>query len=370
MIASLKKYRLSRWQYFGVLLFFLLALFQAVLATSDYVICTEGSGIFLVDKQSCSSGIKGLIPYKSSDMDKSNRAVSPFAQQDVSSLYYRHWLGTDSLGRDVLAGLLAGCWVALRIGILAMLLTIIIGSFFGYLSGYLGDKNVKLNYLELGLLLLLFSLSIFYLVYGSSIAKLFSIALLLVVFVFILRKAGHNSYNNKLINIPFDMLVMRFIEIFRAIPDIFFILVMIGIVREPSITSIVFMIAIVRWPSVARFVRAEIMKIKEEPFVLSARALGLSSFKVFKDHILPLSLSPVIIASAFGVSTAILLESTLSFLGIGIPLNQVTWGSMLNDARQNISMWWLALFPGLMIYFVIYLFNSIGDTVSEQFRGE
>ena len=139
---------------------------------------------------------------------------------------------------------------------------------------------------------------------------------------------------------------------------------------SPSVWKVIFIIALVRWPSVTRYLRAEVLKIKEMQFVQSAQGIGLSDWKIFKDNILPLAASPVIVASALGFAYAVLAESTLSFLGIGVPAEVVTWGSLLTEARRNFSSWWLAFFPGLMIYLVILLFNSIGDRLDDYVRGE
>lgn len=368
IINSVKKFKLKKLQLIGLLIFFVCALMHPFIANEKYVICFDGEDKFMASPEDCTSGIRGLIPYSSKSIDKANRAVGPFDTQKAGSFYYRHWLGTDLLGRDILAGIIWGSYIALRIGILAMLLTILIGTFFGFISGYVGNNGMRIKPLLLFISCLIFTICVFYFWYGGFVVKSISTLCIVGTIAFTIRQSESESYSSNLISIPFDLIVMRFIEIFRSIPDIFLILVLIGIAGQPSITNVIFIIAIVRWPSVARFVRAEILKTKEEQFVESARALGLSSFKVFKDHILPISISPVIIASAFGVSTAILLESTLSFLGIGIPPDQVTWGSMLNAARQNFSLWWLAVFPGLMIYLTIFLFNSLGDTVSEYYN--
>jgi len=131
---------------------------------------------------------------------------------------------------------------------------------------------------------------------------------------------------------------------------------------------VILVIAFLRWPVITRHIRAEILKLKEQKFILSSKAIGQKDWKIFKNHILPLCISPITILVAFGFSAAILTESTLSFLGIGIPIDQVTWGSMLSEARKSFQLWWLAVFPGLMIYFVIALFNSLGDSVSAYFQ--
>jgi len=170
------------------------------------------------------------------------------------------------------------------------------------------------------------------------------------------------------IAIPLDIIILRIIETLRSIPSVFLLLVLLALFSSPSIWNVVIVIAFLRWPTVTRHLRAEILKIRNEDYITSAKASGLSHFTIFKNYILPLTISPVIIVSAFGFASAILLESSLSFLGIGIPLDQVSWGSMLRDARLNLSLWWMALFPGLMIYFIILLFNNIGDSLTNRIQ--
>lgn len=147
-------------------------------------------------------------------------------------------------------------------------------------------------------------------------------------------------------------------------------LVVLALFRKASYGNIILIITLVKWPTVTRFLRAEILAIKEENYIRAAQAIGLPSWKIFKDSILPLAISPVIISCAFAFSSAILLESTLSFLGIGVPVDVTTWGSLLSEARVRSSSWWLAFFPGLMIFFSIFLFNSIGDRLNQYLRGE
>jgi len=165
------------------------------------------------------------------------------------------------------------------------------------------------------------------------------------------------------------LIIMRVIEIFKSIPEIFIVIVLVGLFRNPSVFSLVVIIAFIKWPSATRHIRGEVLKLKDEHFVMSAKALGLSRYKVFRDHILPLALSPAIVISAFGISSAVLLESTLSFLGLGLGADAVSWGTILSQARENVQYWWLAVFPGLAIYLVVLLFNSIGDTINKSLQG-
>ena len=128
----------------------------------------------------------------------------------------------------------------------------------------------------------------------------------------------------------------------------------------------IIIISIIGWPKFARLVRAEILQIKNLEYIESAKSIGLSDFQIILKHALPNAITSVISITAFAISGAILLESTLSFLGLGIPLDQVSWGSMLADARVNFSSWWLALFPGLAIFFVLVSFYIIGNQLNEK----
>ena len=370
MLRQLKKYGFSSAQLIGLFLFMGVGLFHYLLANDKCLVCFGGEKIFLVEKATCSSGIPALIPYSASTLDAKNRNVGPFSQQQVSSLYYRHWLGTDGLGRDLLAGLIHGTSIAFKISMLAMLLTVMIGIFFGYLSGYIGDEGFRVERSILLTGIVISCLALFYLIYGHGLTRLIATLVILVTMAFMGMKSDSTQLSKNSWAIHFDLLTMRLIETFKAIPDVFLVLVLIGMFRKANFTNIILIIALVRWPTITRYLRAEIIKLKEEDFIRSAQALGLSKFRIFKDHILPLAISPVIVATAFGFSSAILLESTLSFLGIGIPPDQVTWGTILNSARYNFSSWWLAFFPGLMIFLTVLLFNSLGDRLSDYFRGE
>ncbi len=351
----------------ALLIFLVMAILHPFIANDKYIIGSSDKGIgLLVTVDDDNSGIKTIIPYSEKSIDKKNRNVGPLDAQEVSSLYYRHWLGTDVIGRDVLAGLIYGTAVAFKVGLLTTLIALIIGIILGFLSGYIGDYNCKISLQALLPFLILCFLSAFYIYYGAEswrwLFVLIPIGYIVVYFRFI------NYRVHQGISIPFDIIILRFIEVIRSIPGVFLLLVLLALFSSPSIWNVVIVIGFLRWPTVARHFRAEILKVRDEDFITSARISGLSHYTILKNYILPLTISPIIIVSAFGFATAILLESTLSFLGIGIPLDQVSWGSMLKDARLHISSWWLALFPGLMIYFVILLFNNIGDSLTNHIQ--
>lgn len=362
---DLKKYNFTRIQTFGIIFFIGIGLLHSVIANENHLVSFDKGISFFENKNPDSKGIGALIPYSDHTIDKKNRNIGPFDKQEVSSLYYRHWMGTDAIGRDVLAGLIHGAWTALLIGFLTTLFASLIGLLFGFLSGYLGDNSIRISKIALITWLLIFAVCLFYMIYVGGFSKLiFAIIPIVLFFVF-----TNKSENNKsAIRIPLDLLVMKTIEIIRTIPDLFIILVLLAFFRQPHVINVILVIVLIRWPTITRLLRGDIIKVKNEDFVRSAKASGLSRIKIFKDYVLPVSLSSVIIASAFGFALAILIESSLSFLGIGLPMDQVTWGSLLRDARSNIRSWWLAIFPGITIYFVIILFNSIGDTLSDYLQ--
>ena len=117
----------------------------------------------------------------------------------------------------------------------------------------------------------------------------------------------------------------------------------------------------VSWTSIAKFTRAELLRIRKLEYIEAAQAFGYSQFRIVFKHALPNALAPVLIAVAFGVASAIIIEAYLSFIGVGIPDDQVTWGSLLNMARDNISAWWIAIFPGTAIFITVTIFNLIGE---------
>lgn len=358
---------LSKWQWIFLVIFFLCGTLKNFIASEDYSICTSPSIKLGKQVKDCSRGIKGLIPYSANSIDKKNRKVSPFEKQDVSSLYYRHWLGTDAIGRDVLAGLFSGANVALRIGLLAVLLSILIGVFLGWLSGYVGDKGFRVKKLDLIFSSIISIGLMFYFFYGSGHTKIICTTLFLQLIAILIYRSDRQDAQG--IAIPLDMIIMRLMEFFKSFPDLIIILVLLSLFSRPSHWNIILVFAFVRWPLVTRYLRAEILKIREKDYIDASRAIGLPEWRIFTSSVAPLAMSPVIISSAFAFAVAILLESTLSFLGIGVPPEVVTWGSMLNEARFDFSLWWLAVFPGLLIYLVILLFNNIGDSLSDHIRG-
>jgi peptide/nickel transport system permease protein len=169
-----------------------------------------------------------------------------------------------------------------------------------------------------------------------------------------------------------DLVISRVFELQLAIPT-FFLLITIAAVLPPSIFLTMLIIGLTGWVGIARFTRNEFLKIRNLDYVTAALALGVSNRKIMFRHILPNALAPVMVSIVLGVAGAILLESSLSFLGIGVPADTVTWGSILNEARSNTFAWWLAVFPGFAIFITMLAFYLVGeglrDALDPRLRG-
>jgi peptide/nickel transport system permease protein len=320
-----------------------------------------------------------LVPYSANSLDlKNSNYRSPFAEQKVASTRWRHWLGTDRLGHDVLAGLIAGTRVALLVGLIAMSIATVIGILAGALAAYFGDDGFRTSRIRL----LLNAVGLFFGWFYGFPARSYAItesdgngALLtgLAIFCGILllsNLAAHFLEKipafGKRIAVPVDLLVMRAIEVLNSVPGLLLLLSFVAVLQKSSIFYVMIIIGLIRWTGIARFLRAELLKIKHLGYVEAARALGFGHWRTLFRHALPNALGPVLITIAFGVASAILLESVLSFLGLGVGEEGVTWGRLLAGARRYPAAWWLALFPGGAIFVAVTIFNLIGEGLTEK----
>ena len=211
----------------------------------------------------------------------------------------RHFLGTDDIGRDVASRIVHGSRVSLSVGFVAVGIYVLIGLTIGAVAGYYGGAT--------------------------------------------------------------DIIASRLIEVMLTIPTFFLIITVVAFLRQ-NVVNIMVVIGLTNWPTVARLARGEFLKTTSLEYVVAARALGATDLRTIFRHVLPNALAPISVAATFGIASAILIESTLSFLGFGVPPSTASWGSILAIARDLLpSAWWLAAFPGLAIFLTVTSYNLVGE---------
>jgi len=272
--------------------------------------------------------------------------------------------------------------VAMLVGLLAMSIASIIGIFLGSIAGYYGDTKLKMSRIRIWLNLLFFPFAFFIAFMArsnlvtdafesSAISGLFQGLWSFVLFLIIMVIPNLLAYPLKRIpflgkrrSIPLDIIVNRIIELLRSIPALLLILAIVAVLGA-SLVWVMIIIGVISWTGIARFIRAELLRVRSLEYIEAAEALGFSRLRIILRHAIPNSLTPVLIAIAFGIASAILTESTLSFLGIGVPPDTITWGKLLAKGRVAPEAWWLAIFPGFAIFLTVTIFNLLGDGLAD-----
>ena len=329
------------------------------------------------NEQSFEVAIWPPIPYAAHTIDlKNGRFTSPLAPQRVEKLSRRHWLGTDQLGRDLAAGLIAGTRTALLVGLVAMTIAGTIGFLLGAAAGYFGNNNLHTHPLigltwvvGLGWIWYYWMVSRSYgLLEGKWLPQVLQALLYSVLFGYVLNRLNRllrrNGKLRRTIRIPLDDIILRAIEIVSALPGLMLILAITALIRNPGIYDVMLIIGLISWTGIARFARAEMIRIRSLEYLQAARVLGYGHWQIIRKHALPNILTPLLISLAFGMSGAVLLEAFLSFLGLGLNAEATSWGSLLNMAKSNISAWWMAVFPGMAIFALVLSFNLVGEGLS------
>jgi len=275
-------------------------------------------------------------------------------------------LGTDNLGRDVFSRMLQGAWVSLTVGFVAVGISVVVGIVLGGLAGYFGPNILGIPTLLAGSLVLGGLLLMMTQWFPAGLSML----LMGLVSIFCLQQPRSGTSQPRPRHwftrldqkgISVDTLLMRFVDIMLCFPSFFLILTVIALLPA-SIYNIMIVIGLTSWMGTARFVRAEFLSLREQDFVVAARALGVSNTRIIFRHMLPNAVAPVLVSATIGIATAILTEAGLSFLGFGVPPPQATWGNILSEGKRFIfDAPWLTVIPGLSILIVVLAFNLFGE---------
>lgn len=333
-----------------------------------------------------------LIPYSPDQYDRYARDyVGPNDEQTYKSSegmkdspwILRHHLGTDELGRDVASGLIHGTKISLLVGVVSMGIASLIGIILGAFAGYFGDTRLKITRFRKWMIYLGMFLGFYYgfLIRTHVVSESFnngisdgllSFGFSVLIFIFyttlfniIGRKVKLKGYLGQSVPVKIDAYVSRSIEVLNSLPSLLIIITVASIMKERSLGVLMVIIGLVSWTGIARLTRAEFMRLREMEFIQAAKALGYSNKRIIFKHGLPNGLSAVFVSIAFGVASAVLTESSLSFLGIGVPDDVVTWGSMLSIGKEEFDAWWLVIFPGFAIFITITVYNLIGEALRD-----
>lgn len=308
------------------------------------------------------------VPYAAGASDLRNANYkSPFAEQDTGERA-RHYLGTDKLGRDVLAGLIAGARVALFVGLGSVLISLVLGVPLGAVAGYFGNdrlRNTRAHWWGhavggiLGAVYALVSLAPFFGWSSWLGSGLLAVGGFFVVGSLTARLLALVPALRRPAALPADALVLQAVELFVNIPGLVLLIALMAVIDRPSLTVVVVVIGVLRWPTVARYLRGELLRVRSLPYVDAARIGGIGEWRVLFRHALPNAWGPLLVVISFGFGSAVLLEAALSFLGIGIPADRVTWGSLLRQSRSQPGAWWLAVFPGLLLTVTVLAANAL-----------
>lgn len=311
-----------------------------------------------------------VIPYSAGGTDLKNADYrSPFDAQDTGSRA-RHYLGTDDLGRDVFAGVIGGTRVAIFVGVGSVLLSLLLGIPLGGIAGFFGNDQLRApryhwwGWTLGGFLGVVYAFINLFPFFGATgwVAKAFILIASFCLGGLLLRTLlRFIPFFRRRINYPADTLVLQGIELFVTIPALVLLIALLAIINRPSIGVVVLVIGVLRWPYVARHLRAELLRIRQLPYIEAAYVSELSKWRILFRHALPNAFGPLLVVSSFGLGGAILLESFISFLGIGIPADAVTWGSLLRQSRTHPTAWWMAVFPGIMLTLTVLAVNVFGE---------
>ena len=312
-LSQLRRGRLSMAGVIAIACLVLVAVFADLLASDLPIACKVQGSTYVLPNVIRPAALREYDCSRiATEKDPSGWAVYPLVpfgprQANMATVLSppsrAHLLGTDAFGRDVFARLVHGARSSLSVALLAVTAFVAIGMILGSLAGFFG---------------------------GS-----------------------------------FDSLLSRLIETLTAFPTLVLVLVVQASVEHPTMLTLLAALALTRWTEVARLVRAEVMLVASQEYVLAARALGASPLRVLRRHVVPNASAPLLVSATFGVASVVLVEAALDFLRVGLPASTATWGETLSQARNHPTAWWLLAFPGFAIFACVASLNLIGEALRD-----
>jgi peptide/nickel transport system permease protein len=311
--AQLRRHKLARVGAMLVALIAMVGLFAELLAGERPLICKYDNHIYILPALSPTSAPFQSVAEYETKRSKADWAVFPLVRhapdtEDATRAFLPpmrgdHVLGTDGRGRDVLARLVFGARTAFTAGLAGMIAFAVIGVALGAFAGFAGGAV--------------------------------------------------------------DALVTRLIEVLSAVPSLILVLVVQALLPKAGTYTLVVAIVLTRWTEVARLVRAEVMGVMTQDYILAARALGLTEWRILRRHVMPNAIAPAIVAGTFGIATIVLIESALGFLRVGLPKDTTSWGEILSEGRLRFDAWWLMAFPGLCVFLTVASLNLVGEALRD-----
>lgn len=371
----------SSWPIRLLSVYVIIAIFAPFITNDKPVVCScEGQWLapglsksdarkwLLLDAKICHFKWHAPIGYGPQTTDDDGKFYArPLSGLGNKSLRKIHWLGTDRLGRDVLANLIYGARTSLLIGFSAVLLAFLLGIPTGLAMGYYYNDKIRFNIFQLFLYLISGCSYIYFLFYFASLLEIWYFTLLSVIVVIgtLVISEILGKLTVKKFFLPLDFLLFRIIEVRKSIPGLLLLLAGLSLFSKPSAWNVIVIIGLLSWTEMARFIRAETLAVKSELYIISARSMGITDFRIIVKYILPAILPSITILGCFSVAGAVLMESTLSFLGIGLPVEAASWGKMLAEAR-DMRAWWLAFLPGMLIFLLMMALHYLSQKISKE----
>lgn len=285
-----------------------------------------------------------------------------------------HILGTNHMGQDLMSLIISGAQYSLGISFFSAVVAVFIGISIGSVAGYFGDKNIRVKRFQLLSAILTIPVVLFYIFlslktrtfFQSGIAILSGTLVSYVVWKVLIIFLGKTLLLKQFVNLPIDIFNTKIAEIFFAVPAYFIILSFSPFLGD-SMWTMIFILGVTSWPQSALLIRAEVLKIREMHYIDALKLSGLGNFRIIAFHVIPNSISPVLVNFVFFISGLLIIESSLSYIGIGFSSDILTWGKIINGFKTNSANWWVAIFPGIVIFLTILSFHRIGHWAEKKF---